>query len=136
MTCLNKHDISNQEEYLKEIQGSMGFQGVPQVILQAAYQPTARGGLTHFTAGNPRIVKFARGLLEAKRRDEVVDHDDWFAAHVQEVGDEEDITENDWRRFMEDEHGIKEKNHNVDGREQLLVLGQSIASCPLCKAGV
>ena len=136
MTCLEKHGISNQEEYVREIQRSMGLQDTPQVILQTAYQPTARGGLTHFTAGNLRIVKFARGLLEANRRNEIIDHDNWFAAHVQEVGEEENITENDWRRFMEDEHGIKEEHQGVDGREQLLVLGQSISSCHLCKAAI
>jgi hypothetical protein len=93
----------------------------------------------HFTAGNLRIVKFARGLLEAKSREEVVDHDNWFAAHAQEVGDEKGIgeNENDWTRFMEDEHGIKERNQGHDGHdEQLLVLGQSIRSCPMCKAGI
>ena len=136
LTCLETHNIPNQEEYVKDIQCSRGLQDVPQVILQTAYQPTARGGLTHFTAGNLRIVKFARGLLEAKIRDELVDHDNWFVAHKQEVEDEENITENDWGRFMEDEHGIKEKNKGVDGHEQLLVLGQSVTFCPLCKDGI
>lgn len=135
---MDNYTISNQEEYAKEIQGSTEHQDTPKVIFQVAYQPTARGGLRHFTAGNLRIVKFARDLLDAKRRNEVVGHGDWFAAHMQEIGDddEEHITEEDWRRFMEDEHGIKEKDQGKDGREQLLVLGQSITSCPLCNAAI
>lgn len=123
---------------MKEIQGSTGHQDTPKVIFEVAYQPTARGGLRHFAAGNLRIVKLAQDLLESKRRDEVVGHSDWFAAHMQEVGDDNEgnITEEDWRKFMEDEHGIKEKDQGKDGREQLLVLGQNITSCPLCKAGI
>lgn len=124
---------------MKQIQAAMGLQDVPPVIFQTAYQPTARGGLTHFTAGNLRIVKFARGLLEAQKRDEVAGNANWFIAHAQEVEaheEEPNITENDWGRFMEDAHGINEKNERGKGYEQLVVHGQSMAVCPLCKAGI
>jgi hypothetical protein len=129
--------MPNQVAYVEYIKkSSTGLQDVPEVILQVAYQPTARGGFTHYTAGNVRITKFARELLVAQRRDEILHHDPWFIAHAQEVGDEESITENDWRRFMEDKHGMEEKNQGVEGHEQLLVLDQIIESCPLCKAGI
>jgi hypothetical protein len=138
LTCLERNNISNQEEYVKQIQATMGLQDVPQIIFQTAYQPTARGGLTHFTAGNLRIVKFARDLLEAQKRNEVADNASWFIAHVQEVEDHEEsnITENDWGRFMEDTHGIKEENQGRKAYEQLVVHGQSMVVCPLCKAGI
>ena len=114
----------------------MQLHQVPTTILEVAFQPTARGGSTHFTAGNLRIVKFAQTLLEASIRDEIVGGHNWFAAHIQEVGDEGDITDKDWRSFMEDEHSIKERKSTGDEFEQLLVSGQAILACPLCQAGI
>lgn len=134
--CLKQHEISKQDKHVEEIQESMGLYQVPTTILKVALQPTARGGSTHFTAGNLRIVKFARALLEDSIRDEIVGGHNWFAAHIQEVGDEDDVSEEDWMSFMEDEHNIKENKGTGDGFEQLLVLSQTILACPLCQAGI
>lgn len=103
----------------------MGLYQLPTTILRVALQPTAHGGSTHFAAGNLCIVKFAQALLEDSIWDEIVGSHNWFAAHIQEVGDEGDITEEDWRSFMEDEHNIKENKGAGDGFEQLLVLSQT-----------
>lgn len=140
--CLEKNQISEQEEYLEVVKKSThqkltepGLQ-IPQAILGVAFQPTARGGLTHFVAGNTRIVKFARSLLEFSARDKVVASHNWFIAHSQEITHEDLITDEDWRRFMEDEHGLKEGEGEQVSCEQLIAYGQTIFTCPFCRMGI
>jgi citrate lyase alpha subunit len=110
---------------------------VPQAILDVILQPIARGGSLHFAAGNIRIVKFAHDLLTSQARDEVIANHNWFAAHFQEIDGDGDngnaIINEDWRRFMEDEHGIKEKDRGEESSEQLVVNNQTLYTCPFCQ---
>jgi hypothetical protein len=112
---------------------------IPQSILEVALQPTARGGSAHFAAGNLRIVKFARELLDSEARNETINNHNWFVAHLQEVdGDHHDhvVTDEDWRRFMEDEHGMTEEERGEERFEQLVVHGQTMFTCPFCKNAI
>ena len=52
------------------------------------------------------------------------------------VGDGDVITDEDWRRFMEDEHGMKEEEQGNDRFEQLTVHGQMIFTCPSCNNAI
>ncbi len=57
------------EENLKEL---------PQILLQTAYQPAARGGEHHFIAGNIQIVTKAQELVRDKeKRRELTGGKDW-----------------------------------------------------------
>lgn len=128
--CLANEKSLQQDVHRSEVHSSVEYAQVPKIILDIAFQPTARGGLIHFAAGNIRIVRFARSLVDSNAREQVSSSHDWFVAHSQEVG--EDITEDDWMRFMEEQQGMEEKNRGVGRFEQLLVGDQTMFSCPLC----
>lgn len=130
-TCLEESIFSKQEAPVAS--------GIPEVILEVALQPTARGGPLHFATGNVRIVKFAHDLLKPEVRDAIITNHNWFVAHSQEFSDGENdniITNEDWRSFMEDEHGMKEKERGDNRFEQLVIYGQAIFICPSCKGAI
>jgi hypothetical protein len=91
----------------------------PAILAQVAFQPAARGGIRHFTAGNIRIVKKARDLI--------FDH----AGRTEWTGGNE-MTEEEWISSMEDFFGMSETDRGNVEREQLVVGNQNIYECAIC----
>lgn len=97
----------------------------PSSILEVASQPTARGGELHFSAGNIRLVNFARSLLNKQDRDQIViNPDPWMAQNLVEHANDPCIM---WKKYMEYEF-------SMDGRseEQLVIKDQVFYTCPNC----
>lgn len=100
----------------------------PANILPVAYQPTARGGQQHFIAGNIRIVKLARWLLDDKNRQALLSAaDPWIVGHLVEHSSSDDPWEPSdmWIEYMQDKHGIDQST-----QEQLLNAEQIMYLCP------
>lgn len=92
---------------------------VPEILLRTAFQPAARGGPRHFTAGNIRMVTKARELVESKEKRTI------FSKGLAWSDDE-------WARSLEDYFGILETDRGNFEREQLVTGGQDFYSCPGC----
>jgi hypothetical protein len=90
----------------------LGIKSPSDYLPQVAFQPAARGGVRHFTAGNIRIVKKARELLLDQ------DHREW--------------TEEEWISFLEEGFGMLKNDRGNMEREQLVVGCQSIYLCAIC----
>ncbi|PPQ90205.1 hypothetical protein CVT25_001658 [Psilocybe cyanescens] len=90
--CLLISRGTTQETIVKQLQMALQEQGsamVPETLLCLAYQPIARGGPRHFTAGNIRIVKKARDLVEEEETRQIFtggmggmtwSEDEWIAS--------------------------------------------------------
>lgn len=89
---------------------------LPKILLDVAFQPAARGGPTHFHAGNIRFVTKARKL--------VCDEE-----HMVEFTQGEKWDGEEWRRRLQRYFGILSTDIGLPNREQLLVYNQSIYFC-------
>ena len=77
-SCLIVADGKNQNFLIEKARMEENFKELPQVLLQMAYQPVARGDECHFTAGNIRIVTKAWKLVRDKeKRHELTGGKDW-----------------------------------------------------------
>jgi len=104
----------------------------PRILLDVAFQPTARGEPTHFVAGNIRIVDSARQLLDQQKREDVT-KESWMVAHLLEM-DGKHTTDDDWKAWLLFLHGLEEEpvKHRGGHRERLVVTGQAYYSCVRC----
>ncbi|KAF8803047.1 hypothetical protein BYT27DRAFT_7110517, partial [Phlegmacium glaucopus] len=120
-SCLAIYKLYTQTKTAQRSAKEMGLkQGeVPQILLDAAFQPTARGGMRHFIAGNIRIVTKARELVENE------DEREGFAEGMAWSNDE-------WASSLESYFGILEENRENFQEEQLVVSGQDIYHCAGC----
>lgn len=99
---------------------------IPFPILAVAFQPTARGGLAHFTAGNIRIVSEATELLHANFRN-TVENSPWMVEH--RVKDSRSVVQDsDWIAWLKFQIGLDKD----DVEEELIVNGQQFYTCPRC----
>ena len=103
-------------------------QSVPYTILQVAFQPTARGGKTHFVAGNIRLVSAARDLLDSSAR-EVIAESAWMTAYLLEFGEDDEK----WQAWLEHQYHIDDEERGNIAEEQLLIEKQQMYSCSICQ---
>jgi hypothetical protein len=94
---------------------------VPRILRFAAFQPAARGGPRLFTAGNIRMVTKARELVESEEKRNI------FSGGLMVSSDDE------WTRLLETYFGILKTDDGDFEKEQLVVGGQDIYLCPVCK---
>ena len=133
LTCLD-NPTSDQEYYLQKMKEQ--YHSVPKIIVQVAFQPTARGGETHFVAGNIRLVSSARLLLDPEARDRVAS-EGWMIAYKleqdmkMEGGDDID-GDDEWQAYLEFMHNIDDKQRRNPMEEQLSLDGQEMYTCPIC----
>jgi hypothetical protein len=108
------------------------YQSVPKNIVKVAFQPTARGGKTHFVTGNIRLVSAARDLLDAHVRQEIAT-DSWMVAFQLEHdhGGEDEYDE--WLAWLEYKYHIDEEQRGNIQEEQLLIEGQEMYNCSKCQ---
>jgi hypothetical protein len=128
--CLGAPSDISQNSYMDRVAEREEYGQTPKTILIVAFQPTARGGLTHFTAGNIRMVSQARSLLSSEER-HVVEQSGWMMAHLIEES-RENILDDDWIKWLESEFGIDKK----DVCEKLLVEDQLYYTCPTCNSSL
>jgi hypothetical protein len=104
-------------------------------VVEVAFQPTARGGPTHFASGNGRIVLQARQILD----DENPKCASMYAAHKAEselddnFGEDADWKGKTWLKIMLENIGLKEHYVGKDNREQLIIWQQQMFTCPVCE---
>ena len=103
-------------------------------VVEVAFQPTARGGLTHFASGNGRIVLQARQILD----DANPKCAGMYAAHKAESELDENFSEGagwkakTWLEIMLENMGLKEDYEGNYNREQLIIRDQQMFTCPVC----
>jgi hypothetical protein len=124
--CLGAPSDVSQETYIKMVAGSEEYKNIPPAILAVAFQPTARGGLAHFIAGNIRIVSEATALLQANSRNDV-ENSSWIVAHLVEESRVE-VQDDDWLAWLKFVLGLDKDRVE----EELIVQGQCLYSCPTC----
>jgi hypothetical protein len=107
------------------------YQTIPKTILKVAFQPTARGGKTHFVTGNIRLVSAARDLLDAQVQ-EVIGADNWMVAFQLEHH-EEDAEYDEWQAWLEWKYNIDGQQRGNIQEEQLLIEEQRMYNCPECQ---
>lgn len=109
----------DQSEVVVELTTSatkdLGIKSLPAFLPEVAFQPAARGGIRHFTAGNIRIVKKARELLWEQ---------EWIGVN--------NMTEEEWKTSLERFFEMPEKDRGNFEREQLVVACQDIYLCAIC----
>ena len=105
---------------------------VPQTILKVAFQPTARGGKTHFVTGNIRLVPAARDLLNPHVRQEI-GTDGWMIAS-QLDHDEGDAEYDEWQAWLEYKYNLDGQQRGNIQEEQMLIEGQQMYACPKCES--
>jgi hypothetical protein len=104
---------------------------VPKSILKVAFQPTARGGKTHFVTSNIRLVSAARDLLDAQVREEI-GADNWMVAF--QLENHEGFDECDaWQAWLEYKYNIDGQQRGNIQEEQLLIEGQQMYTCSKCR---
>jgi len=92
-----------------------------RILLDMAFQPAARGGPRHFTAGNIRLVTKARALLKSeKEQEEFTGNEEW--------------SNDQWKLALLNHFKMKESDEGRLDREQLVLYGQAVYSCILCCA--
>lgn len=121
MSCLTISRKIGQDTAIAEISAKLDLTLVPPILKYAAFQPAARGGPRLFTAGNIRMVTKARELVESQEKRAI------FSEGMLASSDDE------WTRLLETYFGISETDHGSFEKEQLVVSGQDIYLCPLCK---
>jgi hypothetical protein len=101
------------------------YANVPQSILEASFQPTARGGHRHYISGNIRIVNYARFLLrEEKRREILLFPDPWMELNMKTWREDVSML---WKKHMEYEFNFDDK-----AEEPMILKGQLLFACPNC----
>jgi hypothetical protein len=129
VACLGTPTDITQDQYLEKLFTSDKFLNTPRLICQVALQPTARGGLTHFTAGNIRIVYKARKLLFSPEERDLVRKSEWMAAHLIEES-RSDMLDTDWEMWLKAEFGMDKPG----SYEPLVVTDQLYYTCPECRS--
>jgi hypothetical protein len=124
--CLGAPSNLSQESYIHNIADKEECADIPFAVLTVAFQPTARGGLTHFTTGNICIISQARNLLYTDER-ETVERSPWMAGHLVEES-RVTVEGEDWIAWLKFELGMDEE----DVEEALIVEGQLYYTCPEC----
>jgi hypothetical protein len=100
---------------------------IPNSIIQIAFQPTARGGNLHYTAGNIRFVNRARLLLDHAVREEILSNpESWMVGNIVDHEDDEFSL---WWEYMVYEYNIDVEDKDT---EQLVVNDQVFYKCPKC----
>lgn len=108
------------------------------VVIEVAFQPTARGGFRHFVSGNGRIVLQAREILNNANPQCA----SMYAAHKVESEKDPDFSEDTpwkekvWMDIMLENIGLKDDYSNRDDREQLIIRNQQMFTCPVCMDAV
>jgi hypothetical protein len=99
----------------------------PKSIIPIAFQPTARGGKLHYTAGNIRFIHQARLILDHKVREEILSNPKpWMVGNmVDHEGDESSL----WWEYMVYKYHIDIEDKDT---EQLVVTDQVFYKCPKC----
>lgn len=124
-TCLPVDDITTQAHHLELI--SKESSDAPKSIIQIAFQPTARGGKLHYTAGNIRFVNKARQLLEPMVRQKILSNPEpWMVGNIVDHEDDESSL---WWEYMVYEYAINVEDKDT---EQLVVTDQVLYKCPKC----
>lgn len=101
---------------------------VPKSIIQIAFQPTARGGNIHYTAGNIRFVNKARLLLDPTVREKILSNPKpWMVGNMVAHEDDESGL---WWEYMVYEFDIVTEDKDT---EQLVVMDQVMYKCPKCR---
>jgi hypothetical protein len=118
-----------QKHYLHMIKAKNKCQNVPNSILEAAFQPTAHGGLLHFAAGNICLVDLACSFLSKAARNEAFQNP-IFAVEWDLTGGSRDISDL-WRDYMNDHWGLEA---TTSDSEKLYIEGQHIYTCPACNS--
>ena len=119
MSCLSGK-VCSHEAILEHAALSLGPSPVPTILLEIAFQPAARGGVQHFTAGNIQIVTMARNLvLDEEERLRFTKGMDWDC--------------DKWMAALRDEFGMLEEDVGDFNREQLVVETQNSYQCAGCK---
>ena len=119
--CLTISKKHGQDTVIEEISTKLDLTLIPRILQCTAFQPAARGGPRLFTAGNIRMVTKARELVESQEKRAI------FSEGMLASSDDE------WTRLLETYFGISETDHGSFEKEQLVVSGQDIYLCPLCK---
>jgi hypothetical protein len=126
--CLGTPSDTAQDEYLEQRRlATPEYLETPKIILDVALQPTSRGGLKGFTAGNIRIVSIARRLSSSPEDRKSIETSPWMAAHLieqEKVG----VTDSEWENWLKGEFGMDED----ESYEPLVVKDQLYYTCPVC----
>lgn len=118
-SCLIVADGKSQNFLIEKARMEEDCEELPQILLQMAYQPAARGGERHFTAGNIRIVTKGRELVRDKeKRREFTGGKDWEEDH--------------WRSGLSETFKIEKEDERRLDREQLVLYGQMVYCCATC----
>jgi hypothetical protein len=110
-----------QDAVIEKISAKLDLTLVPRILQCAAFQPAARGGPRLFTAGNIRMVTRARELVESEEKRDI------FSGGLLVSNDDE------WTRLLETYFGVLEIDRGDFEKEQLVVGGQDIYLCSVCK---
>jgi hypothetical protein len=128
-SCIQYH-ARTQSSVAAEQKAFKSHEGYAEIIVDVAFQPTARGGPTHFASGNGRIVRLARELLN----DANLDSYPQYVGHLLEAeGDPAFSRENAWAEIMEDLIGLKKAHRGDFSHEQLICREQQMYGCPICE---
>lgn len=104
-------------------------------VIEVAFQPTARGGSTHFPSGNGRIVLLARQILDDSNPKCTGMYAARKAERELDPNFDGDVTwkERTWIQIMLESIGLKENQKDKNKYEQLIIRDQQMFTCPLCK---
>jgi hypothetical protein len=127
-TCLSKARCSQASVATKQ-NGLQKYHNHAKIIVEVAFQPTARGGTRHFASGNGRIVRLARGFLDNPNLES---HAVYIAHRIEKEADGEFNEEDAWAEIMEEQIGMKRGNRGNAEYEQLIVRDQQMFSCSVC----
>lgn len=132
-SCLSSSACSQASVVVKQIT-LQAHQNNTATVVEVAFQPTARGGSTHFASGNGRIVLQARQILDGANPKCA----SMYAAH--QVESELDVNFSEgaawkaktWLEIMRENMGLKEDCKGKDDREQLILRDQQMFTCSVC----
>ncbi len=118
-SCLIVADGKSQTFLIEKARMEENCEELPQILLQMAYQPAARGGERHFTAGNIRIVTKGRELVgDKEKRREFTGGENW--------------KEDCWRNALLELFKIDKEDEGRLDREQLVSYAQRVYCCATC----
>jgi len=129
LKCLGQ-PVGTQSEYLNKQMENHST--VPTTIMKVAFQPTARGGKTHFVTSNIRLVSAARDLLNAQVREEI-SANGWMIASQMDH-DEGDAEYDEWQAWLEYKYNLDGEQRGNIQEEQMLIEGQQMYTCSQCQS--
>ena len=104
---------------------------VPKSIIEIAFQPMARGGNLHYTAGNIWFVNRARLLFNSTVQEEILSNTKpWMVGNMVAHGDNESSL---WWEYMVYEYDIDTEDKDT---EQLVVMDQVVYKCHKCRTSL